>query len=139
MHIEGFACILWALMLLTLPLAWLASAFLAAVFHELCHIIAIMLTGGKIQGIHMGMGGIVIETGILSNGQELICALAGPAGSLFLLFFVRWIPRIGVCALVQALFNLMPVYPMDGGRVLRCCLLMFCDDITLLQYLELHK
>ena len=114
------ACFLGALLLLTLPLNWLLAAVIAAGFHELCHVLAIRLLGGEIRDFQVGMGGAVIETVPLSGKRELICALAGPMGSLLLFSLCRWIPRIALCALVQALFNLMPVYPLDGGRVLHC-------------------
>ena len=57
--------------------------------------------------------------------QEFFCALTGPLGGLCLLPFLRWIPRIAICAGVQSLYNLLPVYPLDGGRALRCIVLRY--------------
>lgn len=111
---------LGALLLLTLPLRWLLAAVIAAVIHELCHMLAVRLLGGTIMGVTIGPGGAVMETTPFSRGKELVCALAGPVGSLLLLSLCRWIPRIALCAGVQALYNLLPVYPLDGGRVLHC-------------------
>ena len=125
-RLDVSACLVGAFLLLTLPLNWLASALAAAAFHELCHGAAILLLGGRIWSIRIGAGGAVMETEPLESGKELICALAGPAGSLLLVAFFRIFPRVAVCALVQAAFNLLPVFPLDGGRALLCMLELVC-------------
>lgn len=108
-----------AVMVMLLPLKWVLSLILAAAIHELSHYGAIRLCGGKIHGLQIDAGGMVMEMAPLPPGRELICALAGPVGSLAMLFFVRQIPMVALCAGIQGLFNLLPVYPLDGGRVLR--------------------
>ena len=128
-RIDGSGCILFALLLLVLPVNWLASSVAAAVFHEICHAAAIWLTGGRIWGLCIGATGIFMETSPMETGQELFCALAGPAGSFLLVFLLPVCPRLAICAGIQGLFNLLPVYPMDGGRVLQAaCQLIFSDD-----------
>ena len=117
----GF-CILWAFLLLILPLHLLMAAMGAALFHELCHGLAIYATGGKITRLTVGAGGMVMETTPMPPGKELLCALAGPAGS-FLLASLYWkMPMVAVCGMVQGCFNILPLYPLDGGRALRCLL-----------------
>lgn len=118
--VDSSACFLGALLLLTLPLKWVLAAVFAAGFHEFCHILVIKLLGGDILEVRIGIGGAVIETEPMCHGKELACAIAGPAGSLLLLLFCRWIPRTALCAGMQAIFNLLPLFPLDGGRILRC-------------------
>ena len=113
-------CITLALMLLTLPLKWFLATSIAAAYHELCHILIIRLYRGNIHHLDLSADGAKLNISALSPTQELICALAGPLGGLCLLFFSRWIPRIAICAAFQSLYNLLPVYPLDGGRALWC-------------------
>lgn len=117
----SIGALLWlALLLLAVPLPWLTAAVTAAAFHELCHCLIIWILGGTVCKISVGGGGTAIEMANLSTGKELLAAMAGPAGSFLLLLLAVRSPRLALCGLVQGLFNLLPVYPMDGGRILFC-------------------
>lgn len=119
------ATILWlALLLLVLPFPWIVAAIVAAAFHEGCHILAIRLCGGSIHDLKIGQRGASIGVAALSPWQELVCALAGPLGSFLLILTADMFPRLAVCALFHGVYNLLPIYPMDGGRALHCILTM---------------
>ena len=132
--IDGYACFFGAVLLLTLPLNWFLAAVTAAAVHELCHMLMVYAAKGRVMQIGIGIGGMQMEISPMPPGKELLCALAGPVGSLLLLGCFRWCPRLAVCAGVQAAYNLLPIYPLDGGRVLRCFVYManrerLCDVV----------
>ena len=114
--VGGDALIFAALLLLIFPLKWLIAAIMAALWHEFCHYLAVKLCGGRIDMIRVAKNGTVMRSQIHNAGYELICVLAGPLGSLALILLARWIPRIAFCAAVHGIYNLMPIYPLDGGR-----------------------
>ncbi len=116
--IEPGALILSALCLLLLPMRWVAAFLFAALFHELCHLLAVWFCGGQICGFGVGVGGAILRAEGLSRGQLLFCTLAGPMGSLLLLLLGRWMPALAVCALVQAVCNLLPLGRLDGAQAL---------------------
>lgn len=113
------AFFLAALLVLMLPLRWWAGAFLAAAVHEFSHLAMICLTGGDVTGITVGPLGACMEAKPMSRTREALCAAAGPLGSFFFTVASSLYPEAAVCAAVQGAFNLLPIDPLDGGRILR--------------------
>lgn len=104
----------------TVPLKWLAGWMSAIVIHELSHILAIKAMGIKIKRIGFGISGAIIETEPMKRCQEMLSALAGPVIGFSPVFAGRYWPCLALCAFVQSVYNLLPIYPLDGGRALRC-------------------
>ncbi|MFT5454886.1 MAG: Zn-dependent protease [Myxococcota bacterium] len=103
------------------------------VLHELGHAVAAKRYGiGTAHITLYPFGGIAaIERMPEEPGQELVIALAGPAVNfaLFALLSlggsvtgIELLRLMGMMNLGMGLFNLIPAFPMDGGRVLRAAL-----------------
>jgi Zn-dependent protease len=128
-----------------------AVIFLLAVFacvlaHEFGHVLAARHFGIPTRDITLlPIGGVAnIERMPERPGQELIIALAGPAVNVVIVmlligvFGVRLgagqfaadvenheidlLTRLAVVNVMLVLFNMIPAFPMDGGRVLRAVL-----------------
>ena len=109
-----------AILLLLLPLRWIGAGFLAALVHELGHYVTVRLLGGGIVSGEISCRGAKMTALPMKPGQELLAVLAGPGASLLLLFLGPLFPRLAFCGLIQGMFNLLPIYPLDGGKALRC-------------------
>lgn len=106
------------------PFGAFGPFLLAAAEHELAHLAALRLCGVRVEGIRLGFGDAQIRTGFLGWRAEFICALAGPAANLlsFPAARIRF-PVFAAVSLLLGLFNLLPMPPLDGGRMLRAVLL----------------
>ncbi|MCO5171021.1 MAG: site-2 protease family protein [Planctomycetes bacterium] len=113
--------------------------------HELGHIAVARLFGNHTDGITLyPIGGVAQLTRPSRTAtEEVLVALAGPAVNVVLAAFAALVlvtvgPVLGGVAgvastflwvnVVLALFNLVPAYPMDGGRVLRGLLWSFVGN-----------
>lgn len=125
-------------------LAYILLLFLCVVLHEFGHILTARRFGSQtLDVVLLPIGGVARMKSIPEKpSQELAVALAGPgvnlviAAVLFILLGsqtimqdvaqpaknVSLLSQLAVANIVLAVFNLVPAFPMDGGRALRAFL-----------------
>jgi len=128
----------WSTMTYWLVGAATAMLFFASVLaHELSHAIVARRLGLRVEGITLFIfgGATTIDEDSRTPREEALIAIAGPAMSVLigvvllglnlvvaqpqLAALVGW---LGFINILLGIFNLIPGFPMDGGRVLRAIL-----------------
>lgn len=126
--------------------AFILAVFCCVVLHEYGHILTARHFGIATRDITLlPIGGVAsVERMPERPGQELLVALAGPAVNGLIAFVliavfgldldadlgagsvddlkIGFATRLALANVMLALFNLIPAFPMDGGRVLRALL-----------------
>jgi Zn-dependent protease len=116
--------------------------------HELCHSVVAKAEGGHVDKITLFIfGGVAqMDEEPKGPGREFLMAAAGPAMSLllalasFLAYTITlmqgtpwwiWSPLqyLAMINLFVAVFNMLPGFPLDGGRVLRSILWAITKDL----------
>lgn len=127
--------VFWAVFALLGETEFILYIFLAAAFHETAHILAYTFFGaeiGEIELLPFGISATIKNATALSCKKEIICAAAGPFAnivltSLYLLpnSIVFGADILTYCSLSLFLINILPILPLDGGRILWFILLLF--------------
>jgi Zn-dependent protease/predicted transcriptional regulator len=126
---------------LAMGLAGAAGLFISIVFHELCHSLVARRYGLPMKGITLFIFGGVAEMSEEppSPKVEFLMAIAGPISSILLALLFLGVAAgsralgwsvvvsgvFGWAGLINGIlagFNLIPGFPLDGGRVLRSIL-----------------
>jgi Zn-dependent protease len=108
---------------------WLALALACLLAHEAAHALTARRLGLRVHDIQIGpLGGMArMESVSHRPGVEFRVAAAGPAINLLLAAIFLLVPgNLGtggtLINLVFGLGNLLPAFPLDGGRMLRAWL-----------------
>jgi Zn-dependent protease len=127
-------------------LLWIPVLFLSVLVHELAHAAMIGILGfGHSQIILGGMGGVTINERRARPWQDFLISIVGPLSSWALALFLAWlfnvvpvmrsdkmlvalIPLLVRMNVFWAIFNAIPVPPLDGGQAMRSFLRMFLRE-----------
>ena len=126
----------------------LITLFAIVIMHELGHVFAALAVGWRVRSIELlPFGGVakVDESGSTRTVDEVKVALAGPfvngvmivVGYLFLsigLWDEVWSEFFITGNALIACFNLLPIWPLDGGKVLQAMLSKFIPYYHTIHY-----
>lgn len=134
----NWTVLLWPLILWTIGWAHglqvIVIITISLLFHEYSHVIAARSVGFVIQDVTIfffGGAAKIISLLNIKPKHEAYIAAVGPLSSFVLafLFFMLsmaigspswwWLHNMILANIILGIFNTLPLYPMDGGRILR--------------------
>ena len=96
-----------------------------ALVHELGHLASGILLGLKVKSVNIMPFGVSINFEDYSNKyimKKIIIAIAGPLMNLIIVILGicnEWEQDIIYSNMLIGMFNLIPLYPLDGGRIIK--------------------
>lgn len=102
------------------------SFYIFVILHELAHILVAFILKIKVLEISFLPFGVNAKFDFgKSKLKEIIVASAGPIFSLCMYFMVE---KFKIQNLFIFLTNMIPIYPLDGGRILKNVIIFFIGD-----------
>ena len=113
---------------------WVAAAFISILIHELGHTLLQRKFGARAEIILYAMGGLAVPDRGFTRAQHILVSLAGPFLQIAVglavwqllehstgdAWYVKaFLDSFWWISIRWGLLNLLPIYPLDGGQVLK--------------------
>ena len=111
--------------------------------HELSHLLASLIFCKKVNNITITLIGGVIDLDSNENGliQEFIINISGILMNLLLIIIIKsfkenyYTKLIYEYNLIMIIFNSLPIYPLDGYRILDLILFNYCNKYKIVKFI----
>ena len=134
LHLSLF--LLLSIVVLSGNAVFAAASVIFSFLHEMVHKFTAVKLGYTPEKISFGLfGGVLhIREGFVKPVDELLIHLSGPFFNIlvafllygvYLYFYLPWLIPVILANAVLALYNLMPFYPLDGGKITDLYLAIF--------------
>lgn len=123
----------WFFILLLLGIDKFISIFIAVLVHELAHTYVAKKLNHYVDHVYLDLlnGAAAIDTSYSSYKDTIKIVAAGPISNLLLFgigsFLMSVIPSSFLetfcfINILLFIFNILPIYPLDGGRISKACM-----------------
>lgn len=128
--------------------AELFTLFLIVLVHEIGHVIVARGFGWQVREVKLlPFGGVaeIEEAGSMPTGQDALVAIAGPLQNLWMGLAAwgcgqlgwwdpGWAEYVWKANMMIGLFNLLPIYPLDGGKLLQAAFSYSLNYFTMMKW-----
>ncbi len=123
-------------------IAYYAIILTSLLWHEAGHLLVAMLCGVKIKSCVISPYGGEIEfenPAAVQTSSLLWIALGGPIATILGIGLAFFMPELIATRLINVqlvllAINLLPIIPLDGGRIVLACLFLFYPSVRLVEY-----
>jgi len=140
--------VFWFIYIICCDTEFLLHIFVSSIIHEAAHLCTFSFLGVRIEKTELLPFGISVklhDETALSCKNEIICAFAGPFANMIFGIIIAVInsgknitdaDNLALCSFALFVFNLIPIFPLDGGRILWFVLLEKNDFLSARQIMR---